>query len=70
MTSWVRLFFPYSEEDKLGYINISELIKNTTANKKNEKYKLIEKLKEINSRIKENIIKTSEEYKREVNDKL
>ncbi len=31
-----------------------------------KKYKLIEKLKEINSRIKENIIKTSEEYKREV----
>ena len=64
------IFSHIPEEDKLGYINISELIKNTTANKKNEKYKLIEKLKEINSRIKENIIKTSEEYKREVNDKL
>ena len=64
------IFSDIPEEDKLGYINISELIKNTTANKKNEKYKLIEKLKEINSRIKENIIKTSEEYKREVNDKL
>ena len=64
------IFSHIPEEDKLGYINISELIKNTTANKKNKKYKLIEKLKEINSRIKENIIKTSEEYKREVNDKL
>lgn len=64
------IFSHIPEEDKLGYINISELIQNTTANKKNEKYKLIEKLKEINNRIKENIIKTSEEYKREINDKL
>lgn len=64
------IFSHIPEEDKLGYINISELIQSTTASKKNEKYKLIEKLKEINNKIKENIIKTSEEYKREINDKL
>lgn len=59
---------PY--EDRLGYNNIEELIENTTISKKNEKYKLIEKLKDINKRIAENTYKTSAEYKKEIEEKL
>lgn len=59
---------PY--EDRLGYHNIEELIENTTISKKNEKYKLIEKLKDINKRIAENTYKISNEYKREIEGKL
>ena len=59
---------PY--EDRLGYSNIEELIENTTISKKNEKYKLIEKLKEINKKIAENTYKISFEYKRKIEEKL
>lgn len=59
---------PY--EDRLGYNNIEELIENTTVSKKNEKYKLIEKLKEINKKIAENTYKTSLEYRKEIEEKL
>lgn len=59
---------PY--EDRLGYHNIEELIENTTISKKNEKYKLIEKLKDINKKIAENTYKISNEYKREIEEKL
>lgn len=64
------IFSHIPEEDQLGYTNINELIQNTTTSKKNEKYKLIESLKQINAKIAEKIIKTSEEYKKEVTDKL
>lgn len=64
------IFSHIPEEDKLGYLSINELIENTTLSKKNEKYKLIENLKETNTKIAEKIIKTSEEYKKEISDKL
>lgn len=64
------IFSHIPQEDQLGYTNINELIQNTTTSKKNEKYKLIENLKEINNKITDKIIKTSEEYKKEITDKL
>lgn len=64
------IFSHIPEEDKLGYTNINELIQNTTTSKKNEKYKLIEKLKDINTKIADKVIKTSESYKKEIIDKL
>lgn len=64
------IFSHIPEEDQLGYTNINELIQNTTTSKKNEKYKLIENLKEINTKIADKIIKTSVEYKKEITDKL
>ncbi len=64
------IFSHIPEEDKLGYSNIEELIKNTTMTKKNEKHKLIEKLKEINTKISYNLVKTSSDYKKEIENKL
>lgn len=64
------IFSHIPEEDKLGYLSINELIEKTTSRMKNERYKLIESLKEINKNIVEKIIKTSEEYKKEITDKL
>ena len=64
------IFSHIPEEDQLGYTDINELIQNTTTSKKNEKYKLIESLKSINTKIAEKIIKTSEEYRKEIIDKL
>ena len=64
------IFSHIPDEDKLGYNDIEELIKNTTMTKRNEKYKLIEKLKDINNKISENIKKLSPEYRREIENKL
>lgn len=64
------IFSHIPSDDKLGYHNIEELIENTTISKRNEKYKLIEKLKDINRKIADNTYKISQEYKNEITGKL
>lgn len=64
------IFSHIPSDDRLGYHNIEELIENTTISKRNEKYKLIEKLKDINKKIADNTYKISQEYKNEIAGKL